>query len=115
MKPLIEPKAPPTTALALRALITAPADRATVSGPVKIMGTADGPTFSSYVLEFVPGEQEAASGWLPVELPRTAAVTAGQLGLWHTETLGAGIYTLRLRVTGAMMQASAVVRVVVGP
>ncbi|MCX6030091.1 MAG: hypothetical protein NT169_12450, partial [Chloroflexi bacterium] len=108
--------APPTAALALRAIITEPADRATVSGPVKIMGTADGPTFSSYVLEFVPGEQEVAVGWLPVELPKTAPVTAGQLGLWHTETLKRGTYTLRLQVTGTNgMRAVAVVRVVVGP
>jgi hypothetical protein len=79
------------------------------------MGTADGPTFESYALEFVPGEQEVAVGWLPVDLPRTAAVTAGQLGLWRTETLRPGTYTLRLRVMGRNgMEATAIVRVVVG-
>jgi hypothetical protein len=79
------------------------------------MGTADGPTFESYALEFVPGEQEVAVGWLPVDLPRTAPVTAGQLGLWRTETLRPGTYTLRLRVMGRNgMEATAIVRVVVG-
>jgi hypothetical protein len=104
----------PTITPGVRAIISEPVEHATVSGQVKIIGTADGPAFGSYVLEFVPGDQQVAEGWLPVEPPKTTPVTAGQLGVWRTEVLRPGIYTLRLRVVGTDgTQAVALVHVAV--
>jgi membrane peptidoglycan carboxypeptidase len=97
----------------LVAVITEPAERATVSGQVRIAGTAAGPVFASYFLEYAPGEDPAIVPlWYPADTPKTRPVTIGPLGIWQTATLSPGPYLLLLTVAGADgTQATAVVRV----
>ncbi len=68
-----------------------------------ITGTANGPSFQSYLLEWAPGSA-ATSGWASTGFVLTggglAPVTNGTLGTWTPPaTLPAGYYSLRLTVT----------------
>jgi membrane peptidoglycan carboxypeptidase len=84
----------------LEADISAPAAGAQVSGRVAVMGIADGAGFQSYQLEYAPGDQPAPGAWQPVAPPQTqpSSATGGLLGMWPTQTLTPGRYTLRLTV-----------------
>ncbi len=81
-----------------RALITEPRPNSRVSGEVTVSGTATATGFVSYLLEYAAGAQPAAAAWLPVAPPQSAQVTEGGLGVWQTQGLPPGPYTLRLRV-----------------
>ena len=76
--------------------ITSPEQSSSVSGPVPIMGTATGSPFARYELSF----KEASRGDEDYAYfgGETRQVVNGQLGVWHTDVLAPGTYTLRLRV-----------------
>ena len=76
--------------------ITSPAQGSSVSGPVPIIGTAAGAQFARYELYYKqePSGDERYSYFAG----ETRQVTNGQLGVWHTDVLPPGIYTLRMRV-----------------
>lgn len=76
--------------------ITSPAQGSSVSGAVPIMGTATGTPFARYELSFKEASRgEEAFSYFGGE---TRQVVNGQLGVWHTDVLAPGTYTLRLRV-----------------
>jgi len=80
------------------ALLTAPAEGASLFGPVNITGTAYHPTsFDRYTLEYdlasEPGDQ-----WLSVQEQVAQQVQGGVLGTWDTGAVPDGVYRLRLRV-----------------
>ena len=76
--------------------ITSPEQGSSVSGPVPIIGTATGSPFARYELSF----KEASRGDEDYAYfgGETRQVVNGQLGVWHTDVLAPGTYTLRLRV-----------------
>jgi hypothetical protein len=76
-------------------MISSPKDGDTVSGVVKVEGTADIPDFGFYKYEISrPGD----SIWLSLNAGE-APVKDGLLGEWITDMLPAGDYMLRLVVT----------------
>lgn len=80
------------------ALLTAPAEGASLFGPINIAGTAYHPaSFDHYTLEYdlasEPGDQ-----WLPVQEQVAQQVENGVLGTWDTGAVPDGVYRLRLRV-----------------
>ena len=76
--------------------ITSPAPGSSVSGPVPIIGSATGSPFARYELYYKqePRGDEAYSYFGG----ETRQVVDGQLGVWHTDVLPPGTYTLRMRV-----------------
>lgn len=76
--------------------ISSPEQGSSVSGPVPIIGTATGSPFARYELSF----KEASRGDEDYAYfgGETRQVVNGQLGVWHTDVLPPGTYTLRLRV-----------------
>jgi len=93
-----------------------PTDGSSVSGRVAVRGTAlsDGPNFRSYRLEF--GAGRAPTSWQPIGPERDHTVEHDVLGLWETDGLAPGEYTLRLTVfdEGGQAAESRIV-VAVGP
>jgi len=89
---------PTAIAPAVTAAIIEPMESAQVKGQVEVSGTADGPDFAGYVVEYAPGDHPLDSEWHPVALPSNQPMTAGVLALWSTEQLAPGVYSLRLRV-----------------
>ena len=76
--------------------ISSPEQGGSVSGPVPIMGTATGSPFARYELSFKESSRgDEAYSYFGGE---TRQVVNGQLGVWHTDVLAPGTYTLRLRV-----------------
>ena len=76
--------------------ITSPAPGSAVAGPVPIIGTATGSSFARYELYFKqePSGDEAYSYFAG----ETRQIVNGQLGIWQTDVLQPGTYTLRMRV-----------------
>lgn len=76
--------------------ITSPEQGSNVSGPVPIIGTATGSPFARYELSF----KEASRGDEDYAYfgGETRQIVNGELGVWHTDVLAPGTYTLRLRV-----------------
>ena len=74
--------------------IDRPAENSPVSGEVAVIGTADGPNFSSYLLEY--GEGSLPENWTPIA---SAAIPVREdtLGFWNSAELS-GLFTLRLTV-----------------
>jgi membrane peptidoglycan carboxypeptidase len=97
--PTPTPTAPPTEPApgALVVAILSPLDGSEVTGQVEIIGIAEGPGFTGYELLFAPGPTPADSDWLPVGNPGLQPVPGGVLGLWDTDGLEPGAYSLRLR------------------
>jgi RHS repeat-associated protein len=79
---------PPTAA------IDAPADGASVNGPVDVTGTATDPNFLRYELAFALAGDDA---WTVIG-EGTSPVAAGVLGTFDPTVLVNDLYTLRLRV-----------------
>ncbi len=76
--------------------ITSPEQGSGVSGPVPIIGTAAGSPFARYELSYKEASRgDEAYSYFGGE---TRQVVNGQLGVWHTDVLAPGIYTLRMRV-----------------
>ena len=76
--------------------ITSPAPGSSVSGPVPIIGTASGAQFARYELSYKQEPRgEEAYAYFAGE---TRQIVNGQLGVWRTDVLAPGTYTLRLRV-----------------
>jgi membrane peptidoglycan carboxypeptidase len=98
--PTIEAPASPTppTAVSIRAAILTPEEGAPVSGPVDIVGVADGPGFLTYYVEYALGIEPAPGDFQMVAQPSIQAVSGGPLTQWDTTGLPPGTYTLRLRV-----------------
>ena len=78
----------------VRAILSSPNRFAIVSGPVDIVGSADGADFTDYVLEY--GEGANPSSWTQIS-SSGSPVTDGILGTWNTDGL-AGLCLVRLRV-----------------
>lgn len=78
--------------------ITAPSAGTLLSGSVTVKGTASGPGFEHYVVEY--GAGAAPSSWHPVGPAQYGPVENGVLATWDTSELQDGTYTLRLTVTG---------------
>ncbi len=100
LTPVIEPSPSPTppAAVTINAAILTPEEGAPVTGPLDIIGVADGPGFLTYYLEYAPGVEPAPGDWQPVAEASTQAVSGGLLAQWDTTGLPPGTYTLRLRV-----------------
>ena len=76
--------------------ITSPEQDSSVSGPVPIVGTAAGSPFARYELSYKEASRgDEAYSYFGGE---TRQVVNGQLGVWHTDVLAPGLYTLRMRV-----------------
>ena len=83
-----------TMAQSPTAAITSPANGATLSGKVDIQGTANGPAFGTYKVEF-----KSATDWVLTDgVIHDSAVTNGKLVTWDTTTVADGNYDLRLLV-----------------
>ena len=76
--------------------ITSPETSATVRGLVAIMGTAAGPDFQFYKVEWARDVQP--DEWHLIGSTYPAAVADGMLVQWDTTAVPDGVYTLRLRV-----------------
>ncbi|HQU48092.1 MAG TPA: RHS repeat-associated core domain-containing protein [Casimicrobiaceae bacterium] len=76
------------------ASIAAPADGASVNGPVDVIGTATDPNFLRYELAFAPAGDET---WTVIG-EGTSPVAGGVLGTFDPTVLVNDLYTLRLRV-----------------
>lgn len=75
-------------------VITAPTDGATVSGTVEVKGTAAGPDFGYYKVEFLP---PGGTTWVWVDgTVHKTPVTDGTLAKWDTSKLPDGAYGLRV-------------------
>jgi hypothetical protein len=89
-----------TMAQAPTATITSPANGATVSGKLTVKGTANGPNFGYYKVEF-----KSATDWVLTEgTSHSSAVTDGTLVTWDTTTVADGNYDLRLLVADSAGQ-----------
>ena len=99
------PQSQPDSAIAR---ITQPSASATITATqLFIRGTARGP----YVLEVGPGR--VPLDWQPIT-QNAGAVADGVLGVWRTDALAPGEYTLRLRVTtpeGVPVEATTTVQI----
>ncbi|MBX2998340.1 MAG: hypothetical protein KF893_07480 [Caldilineaceae bacterium] len=76
--------------------ITSPAPGSAVSGAVTVTGTAANDSFQRYEL-YYKQEPNGDDAYIYFD-GSTRAVVNGQLGIWQTSDLPAGIYSLRLRV-----------------
>jgi membrane peptidoglycan carboxypeptidase len=79
----------------LPAVIFSPLPGQTILGPFQVTGRASSANFISYQLEF--GSGSAPGAWTPIS-QGIAKVDSGTLGIWNTESLAPGVYTLRLVV-----------------
>jgi hypothetical protein len=85
-----------TLAQAPTAAITSPATGATISGKVDVVGTAAGPSFGYYKVEFKTATEWVLADGTP---QHTVAVSNGKLATWDTTATPDGSYDLRLLVT----------------
>ncbi|MBE2215454.1 MAG: S8 family serine peptidase [Opitutaceae bacterium] len=76
--------------------ILTPVGDSAISEPTAVTGTAAGPGFARYTLEF--GAGSSPTNWTTLR-DSTAAVEAGELGTFDPSTLADGRYTIRLRAT----------------
>jgi hypothetical protein len=79
------------------AVITSPTSNAVIRGVVPIIGSADYPTFSFYIIEVSP-EPVTGNQWQIIGETHQTSVLNGQLETWNTTLVPDGSYTLRLRV-----------------
>lgn len=85
------------------AKISSPGTNDVISGIVEILGTACGPTFHSYILEY--GLGISPEQWFKIK-DSTTPVEEGPLGTWNVNQLAYGIYTLRLQVQDNLFPGS---------
>lgn len=78
--------------------ITDPPENATVSGQIEIRGTAGGPNFAGYEVQF--GLTHNPGGFGEIQGRNPQAVTNGVLALWDTADVTGGPVTLRLVIYG---------------
>ncbi len=79
----------------LESRITSPAPGALASGLLTVSGTAAGPGFASYVLDY--GVGPLPTTWLPISGTVTTPVTSEVLGTLDATVITDGGYVLRLR------------------
>jgi RHS repeat-associated protein len=88
------------------ATIEVPQANATVNGTVSVIGTADDANFSSYTLEV--GSGATPSTYTKIQSSESITID-NSLGLWETDRVANGTYTLRLKAqdrAGNMSEAS---------
>jgi subtilisin family serine protease len=81
---------------ALEVKIKSPVSGILTNGPVSIVGTAKGPNFASYILEY--GSGASPTTWTTIQQSNTIVDNA-QLGVFDPSTLTDGGYTVRLTAT----------------
>lgn len=82
-----------------RAVIDQPPPNAEINGQIEIGGSASGPNFSDFVLEY--GLSHDPGGWAIIAPPNATQVQNGLLASWDTTTVAySGPLTLRLTVFG---------------
>jgi len=87
---------PPHAAAQTGSSISSPGTGSSVQGSVAVRGTATSDQFARYELYF---KQEPSGDESYIWFAgNTSQVFDGELGVWHTGDLAAGVYTLRLRV-----------------
>jgi hypothetical protein len=79
----------------LETRITSPAAQAQISALTTIVGTASGPGFESYILDY--GIAPLPTTWHVIAGPVTTPVSDGELGTWDLGTVPDGELVLRLR------------------
>jgi hypothetical protein len=95
-EPTATPPPPPPSCPNSLARLTAPAQNATVSGAVQILGSANIPNFDYYKIEY---SSPAKPGhWALITDLRRGSVAGGLLDVWDTTAFPNGPYTLRLVV-----------------
>ncbi|MCD6507482.1 hypothetical protein J7M22_12780 [Candidatus Poribacteria bacterium] len=73
--------------------ILSPASGDVISGDVQIIGTAEDPTLTNYVLEY----RKASGGdWKVIENVASSGVREGALGVWDTRRVEDGRYQIKL-------------------
>ena len=77
-----------------------------VISPVSISGSAAGPTFASYRVEY--GEGSNPANFNLIGTVHTTPVSFGVLETWNTSGLTSDVYTLRLTVTDTSNQTTSV-------
>lgn len=85
----------PDTTTNLPAVIFSPAPGQNVAGQVQVSGRANSSQFVSYRLEY--GAGTSPTSWNTIN-QSNAKVDSGVLGIWNTQALSPGVYTLRLVV-----------------
>jgi hypothetical protein len=78
------------------AIITAPADGQQLQGTISVVGSANHPDFNRYELAFGP-EPNPNDAWQVFNTGQQP-VDNNVLGVWNTNTVADGTYSLRLRV-----------------
>ncbi|HMA34412.1 MAG TPA: Ig-like domain-containing protein, partial [Chloroflexia bacterium] len=82
--------------------ITAPRPGAGLGGAVTITGSAGADDFSYYQLDYSAGANP--NSWVAIDGQVTSPVRNGVLGVWDTNPLPEGAYTLRLTLVGNAQQ-----------
>ena len=83
---------------ALVVTITSPTHNSIVTGTISIEGTAAGPLFDSWILEYGEGVTPDSGPWTEIA-SSTSQVTEEVLGFLDTTLIKDGLHTLRLRAT----------------
>lgn len=78
--------------------ISEPKSQDSVSGEIEIIGTALGPNFGGYLVDF--GLSHDPQGWGPVQELRTHTVDEQLLARWNTEGIEGGPVTVRVIIFG---------------
>jgi 1A family penicillin-binding protein len=78
--------------------ISEPKSQDSVSGEIEIFGTALGPNFGGYLVDF--GLSHDPQGWGPVQELRTHTVDEQLLARWNTEDIEGGPVTVRVIIFG---------------
>jgi hypothetical protein len=80
------------------AVISFPGVMESVTGEIEIRGSANGPNYSGYLVDF--GLTHDPQGWAPIQDLRTHAVEDGLLARWDATEIQGGPATIRLTVFG---------------
>ena len=86
-----------TSAEPMTAFISSPNSGSEVSGLVTIQGTASGPSLSQWTLEYGSGYEPGS--WVTIATGLSSVVRS-TLATWDVTSVVAGLYTLRLTVSG---------------
>ena len=81
-----------------RVSISSPPENASIAGEIEIRGTASGPHFAGYEVQFGLTHNPGAFGLIQGRNPQ--AVTDGLLARWDTEDIPGGPVTIRLAIFG---------------
>ncbi|HSY54647.1 MAG TPA: S8 family serine peptidase, partial [Opitutaceae bacterium] len=85
-------------AVPLEAKILSPMEATAINGAVALTGTAQGPGFASYTVDYGSGDLPAS--WTVIQ-SSTTSVSNGSIGSFNPSALPDGLYTVRLRAVNA--------------